>query len=51
MGHQAAAMNDKLEFVVIPTAHFPMLEDPATYLQRVREFRRRSTQTQLPLEH
>jgi proline iminopeptidase len=39
MGRQAAAMNDKLEFVVIPnTAHFPMLEDPATYLQRVREF-------------
>jgi proline iminopeptidase len=39
MGRQAAALNDKVEFVVIPnTAHFPMLEDSATYLQRVREF-------------
>jgi len=39
MGRQAAAVNDKVEFTVIPkTAHFPMLEDPATYLQRVREF-------------
>lgn len=39
MGRQAAAMNDKVEFVLIPnTAHFPMLEDSATYLQRVREF-------------
>jgi|SRR6478672_4147119 len=39
MGHQAAAMNKKIEFCLIPdTAHFPMLEDPVTYLQRVREF-------------
>jgi proline iminopeptidase len=39
MGHQAAAMNEKVEFALIPnTAHFPMLEDPATYLQRVRKF-------------
>ena len=39
MGRQAAALNDKIEFVVIPnTAHFPMLEDAATYLTRVREF-------------
>lgn len=39
MGRQAAAMNDKVEFALIPnTAHFPMLEDPGTYLQRVREF-------------
>ncbi|HIK06923.1 MAG TPA: alpha/beta hydrolase [Trichormus sp. M33_DOE_039] len=39
MGRQAAALNDKVEFVVIPnTAHFPMLEDAATYLRRVREF-------------
>ncbi len=39
MGRQAAAMSDKVEFALIPnTAHFPMLEDPATYLQRVREF-------------
>ena len=39
MGRQAAALNDKIELVVIPnTAHFPMLEDAATYLTRVREF-------------
>ncbi|MEH2379600.1 MAG: alpha/beta hydrolase [Nostoc sp.] len=39
MGSQAAALSDKVEFVMIPgTAHFPMLEDAATYLQRVQEF-------------
>ncbi len=39
MGRQAAALNKKIELVVIPnTAHFPMLEDAATYLTRVREF-------------
>ncbi|MBD2297054.1 alpha/beta fold hydrolase [Nostoc sp. FACHB-190] len=39
MGKQAAAMNDQVEFVLITdTAHFPMLEDAPTYLQRVREF-------------
>jgi len=39
MGRQAAGLNEKIEFFLIPdTAHFPMLEDPATYLQRVREF-------------
>jgi pimeloyl-ACP methyl ester carboxylesterase len=39
MGRQAAALNDKVEFAVIPnTAHFPMLEDAQTYLQQVREF-------------
>ncbi|MBH8565334.1 alpha/beta hydrolase [Nostoc sp. CENA67] len=39
MGRQAAALNDKVEFAVIPnTAHFPMLEDAPAYLQRVREF-------------
>jgi len=39
MGRQAAALNDKIEFVVIPnTGHFPMLEDAATYLTGVREF-------------
>ncbi|MGH1392675.1 MAG: alpha/beta fold hydrolase [Trichormus sp.] len=39
MGRQAAALNDKVEFAVIPdTAHFPMLEDAETYLRRVREF-------------
>ena len=39
MGRQAAAMNDLVEFVLIPnTAHFPMLEDPDTYLEKVHEF-------------
>jgi pimeloyl-ACP methyl ester carboxylesterase len=39
MGRQAAALNEQVEFVMIPdTAHFPMLEDSSTYLQRVREF-------------
>ncbi len=39
MGRQAAALSEKVEFVMMHnTSHFPMLEDPATYLQRVREF-------------
>ena len=40
MGRQAAAMNEKVvEFALITnTGHFPMLEDPDAYLQRVREF-------------
>ncbi len=39
MGHQAAALSDKVEFAMIPnTAHFPMLEDASTYMQLVREF-------------
>lgn len=39
MGHQAAALNDKVEYAMIKrTAHFPMLEDAPTYLQVVREF-------------
>lgn len=39
MGKQAAALSKKVEFVIIPnTAHFPMLEDAATYLQRIRDF-------------
>lgn len=39
MGRQAAALNDNVEYTLIPnTAHFPMLEDAQTYLQRVREF-------------
>lgn len=39
MGKQAAALSDRVEFVTIPhTAHFPMLEDPQSYLQRVREY-------------
>ncbi|MFB2921919.1 alpha/beta fold hydrolase [Aerosakkonema funiforme] len=39
MGRQAAALSEKVEYVLIPnTAHFPMLEDAETYLQKVREF-------------
>jgi pimeloyl-ACP methyl ester carboxylesterase len=39
MGRQAAAMSEKVEFVMIPnTAHFPMLEDAPTYLRLVQEF-------------
>lgn len=39
MGRQAAALNDRIEYVVIPnTAHFPMLEDAPTYLHHIREF-------------
>jgi pimeloyl-ACP methyl ester carboxylesterase len=39
MGRQAAALNDNIIYVEIPkTAHFPMLEDPVTYLKNVREF-------------
>ncbi|MEG3847657.1 alpha/beta hydrolase [Microcoleus sp. herbarium19] len=39
MGKQAASLSKKVEFVIIPnTAHFPMLEDAATYLQRIRDF-------------
>ena len=39
MGRRAAATNNLVEFTSISnTAHFPMLEDPVTYLQRVREF-------------
>jgi len=39
MGAQAAALSEQVRHVVIlGTAHFPMLEDPATYLQCVRDF-------------
>ena len=39
MGKQAAALNDKIEYVELPkTSHFPMLEDPAAYLKTVRKF-------------
>jgi pimeloyl-ACP methyl ester carboxylesterase len=39
LGRNAAALSDRIKLVVMPnTAHFPMLEDPPTYLQQVREF-------------
>jgi pimeloyl-ACP methyl ester carboxylesterase len=39
LGRQAASLNDKIKYVEIPaTAHFPMLEDPTTYLEEVNNF-------------
>ena len=39
MGRQAAALNDRIEYVELPqTSHFPMLEDKPAYLETVREF-------------
>jgi len=39
MGRQAAALNDRIEYVELPqTSHFPMLEDEKAYLKAVREF-------------
>ena len=39
MGRQAATLNPKVQLAILKdTAHFPMLEDPETYLQNVRQF-------------
>ncbi len=39
MGKQAAALNSHVKLAILKdTAHFPMLEDPETYLKEVREF-------------
>lgn len=39
MGKQAAALNDKIQYVELPqTSHFPMLEDKTAYLNSLREF-------------
>lgn len=39
MGKKAADLNEQIQFAKIPnTAHFPMLEDPQSYLQIVNEF-------------
>ncbi|MDB9467401.1 alpha/beta fold hydrolase [Dolichospermum circinale] len=39
LSKKAAALNDKVKLTIVPnTAHFPMLEDAATYLARVRDF-------------
>lgn len=39
MGRQAASLNPNVKLAILKdTAHFPMLEDPDTYLQNVREF-------------
>lgn len=39
MGQNAANLSPNVEFALIPqTAHFPMLEDPETYLEKVEEF-------------
>jgi pimeloyl-ACP methyl ester carboxylesterase len=39
LGRKAAQLTEKVEYCEIPgTAHFPMLERPEVYLERVREF-------------
>jgi pimeloyl-ACP methyl ester carboxylesterase len=39
LGRKAAELSDQVEQIIIPnTAHFPMLEDPETYLSEVRRF-------------
>ncbi|MGB3495345.1 MAG: alpha/beta hydrolase [Elainellaceae cyanobacterium] len=39
LGARAAALNDHIHHVVISkTGHFPMLEDPSTYLKQVEDF-------------
>jgi pimeloyl-ACP methyl ester carboxylesterase len=39
MGRQAAALNNKIEYVELPeTSHFPMLEDKSAYLKTIKEF-------------
>jgi pimeloyl-ACP methyl ester carboxylesterase len=39
LGRQAAALNPRIEYALVPqTGHFPMLEDPETYLGYVRPF-------------
>ena len=39
MGRQAAKLNPKVDHTVIPsTGHFPMLEDPKTYMGQVQQF-------------
>lgn len=39
LGRNAAQLNEKIEYFEIPgTAHFPMLEKPDVYLEKVREF-------------
>lgn len=39
LGRRAAQLSEKIEYFEIPgTAHFPMLEKPDVYLEKVREF-------------
>ncbi|WP_035992272.1 alpha/beta fold hydrolase [Leptolyngbya sp. KIOST-1] len=39
LGRKAAAMNPKIEYALVKnTGHFPMLEDPETYLKYVNDF-------------
>jgi pimeloyl-ACP methyl ester carboxylesterase len=39
LGKSAAALNSQIQYVEIPkTGHFPMLEDPETYLRQVYQF-------------
>ena len=39
LGKSAAALNSKIKYVEVPkTGHFPMLEDPDTYMRQVYQF-------------
>lgn len=39
LGRRAAALNDTIDYAIIRNVgHFPMLEDPSTYLETVRSF-------------
>ncbi|MGC1396664.1 MAG: alpha/beta hydrolase, partial [Coleofasciculaceae cyanobacterium] len=39
LGRRAAQLSEKIEYFEIPnTAHFPMLEKPDIYLEKVQEF-------------
>jgi pimeloyl-ACP methyl ester carboxylesterase len=39
MGKMAADLNNNIQYVEMAnTAHFPMLEDAPTYLQKLRDF-------------
>ncbi|MFB8787281.1 MAG: alpha/beta hydrolase [Potamolinea sp.] len=48
LGRRAAQLSEKVEYFEIPgTAHFPMLEKPTIYLDKVREFLSISSQESL----
>lgn len=48
LGRRAAELSEKVEYFEIPdTAHFPMLEKPDVYLERVRAFLKASYPTEL----
>lgn len=52
MGHRAAELSEQVDFAIIPnTAHFPMLEDPPTYLERIRTFLQHSQTAEVQSSH